>query len=76
MPTYEYKCDKCGVFEEYHSINTVLTKCPKCSGPVRRLISRNTSIIFKGPGFYVTDSRSEKSGNSGSVSAKSENKAS
>ena len=55
MPTYEYICNKCGVFEQFHSIKTALTQCPKCNCEVRRLISRNSNIIFKGSGFYVTD---------------------
>jgi putative FmdB family regulatory protein len=84
MPTYEYYCEKCGVFEEFHSMNTALTQCPKCQGKVRRMISRNTNIIFKGSGFYVTDNRSSSyqkgangDGGSGSTSdAKSDNKAS
>jgi putative FmdB family regulatory protein len=88
MPTYEYFCEKCGVFEEFHGMNTTLTHCPKCNGEVRRLISRNNNIIFKGSGFYTTDYRSNSyskkadadSSNSttstASPSAKSENKAS
>jgi len=58
MPTYEYVCSKCGRFEEYHSINMVLSNCPKCQSEVQRLISQNTNIIFKGSGFHVTDYRS------------------
>jgi putative FmdB family regulatory protein len=58
MPTYEYFCNNCGVFEEFHGINQKLDKCPKCGAEVRRLISRNSNIIFKGSGFYSTDYRS------------------
>ena len=58
MPTYEYNCSNCGEFEHFHSISTVLTQCPKCGAPVRRLISRNNNIIFKGSGFHTTDYRS------------------
>lgn len=58
MPTYEYFCEKCGVIEEFHSMSTTLSHCPKCHGEVRRLISRNNNIIFKGSGFYTTDHRS------------------
>lgn len=36
-----------------------LSRCPKCGSSVRRLISKNVGIIFKGSGFYVTDHRSE-----------------
>jgi putative FmdB family regulatory protein len=58
MPTYEYLCGKCGVFEEFHSINQTLEHCPRCGGAVRRLISCNNNVIFKGSGFYSTDYRS------------------
>jgi putative FmdB family regulatory protein len=58
MPTYEYFCSKCGVFEEFHGINQTLDKCPKCGAEVRRLISQNNNVIFKGSGFYSTDNRS------------------
>jgi putative FmdB family regulatory protein len=61
MPTYEYYCEKCGVFETFHSITTSLDECPQCHGPVRRLISQNNNIIFKGSGFYTTDNRSSSS---------------
>jgi putative FmdB family regulatory protein len=63
MPTYEYKCDKCGdMFEEYQSINAdPLTKCkkPDCGGTVHRLISPGAGFLFKGSGFYSTDYRSD-----------------
>jgi putative FmdB family regulatory protein len=58
MPTYEYFCSNCGVFEEFHGINQTLDKCPNCGAKVRRLISQNSNIIFKGSGFYCTDNRS------------------
>jgi len=59
VPTYEYKCEKCGKFEHWQNITEdALTACPTCGSPVKRLISRNVNIIFKGPGFYVTDNRS------------------
>lgn len=61
MPTYDYKCDKCGVFEYFQSIkDDPLTTCPHCGGSVTRLLSRNVNIIFKGSGFYVTDNRSSE----------------
>lgn len=63
MPTYEYLCEKCGTFEKFHGINETLTECPTCSGPIRRLISRNSNIVFKGSGFYITDSKTPKTGN-------------
>lgn len=58
MPTYEYKCIECSdVFEEIHGMNETVESCPKCGGRVRRLF-HPVGIIFKGSGFYKTDSRS------------------
>jgi putative FmdB family regulatory protein len=55
MPTYEYQCDSCGVFEvSQRIIEDPLKKCPTCKGKVRRLIS-NTSFMLKGSGWYATD---------------------
>jgi hypothetical protein len=36
-----------------------LSRCPKCDGPVKRLISGGAGLIFKGSGFYLTDYRSD-----------------
>lgn len=59
MPTYDYNCETCGPFEATHSITAApLTSCPKCGAAVKRMISRNVAIIFKGEGFYTTDNRS------------------
>ena len=60
MPTYEYKCLKCGVFDHDQKLaDHSLTKCPKCGGHVKRLIS-SAGIVFKGSGFHVTDYRKDK----------------
>ncbi|HHW09395.1 MAG TPA: zinc ribbon domain-containing protein [Firmicutes bacterium] len=60
MPTYEYECQKCGRFEKVQPITAeALKTCPTCGSSVRRLISRNVNIVFKGSGFHVTDYRSE-----------------
>ncbi|HHV34457.1 MAG TPA: zinc ribbon domain-containing protein [Syntrophomonadaceae bacterium] len=60
MPTYDYKCEHCGRFQVTQRITEpALEECPTCGQPVERLISRNVAIIFKGPGFYCTDNRSE-----------------
>ncbi|BAS28821.1 FmdB family zinc ribbon protein [Limnochorda pilosa] len=59
MPTYEYRCPHCGTFEAVQRITEEpLAACPTCGQPVQRLISRNVGLVFKGSGFYVTDSRS------------------
>ena len=55
MPTYEYRCEQCGDFEQSQRITEPpLERCPKCRRKVRRLIS-NTSFQLKGGGWYVTD---------------------
>ncbi|MFZ5864054.1 MAG: FmdB family zinc ribbon protein [Nitrospirota bacterium] len=56
MPIYEYKCEKCHHREELiqkHS-DAPLTECPKCHGPMTKLIAA-PALQFKGSGFYITD---------------------
>ena len=81
MPTYDYVCENCGNnFEEFQSITAEpLTKCPKCSGKVRRLIGTGNGFLFKGSGFYITDYRSDsykkdKNKAEGTVSSAAKNK--
>ena len=60
MPIYEYECEKCACHFELKrrfDEDEGSPCCPQCKGKVRRLFSP-TAIIFKGSGFYVTDSRS------------------
>jgi putative FmdB family regulatory protein len=58
MPTYGYLCNKCEyTFEVVQSFSdTALENCPKCDGQVRKEYN-NVGIVFKGSGFYKTDSR-------------------
>lgn len=57
MPIYEYKCEKCGKFEKMQKVSEAsLTECPTCGSSVQRMISKNVGIVFKGSGFYTTDS--------------------
>jgi len=80
MPTYQYRCDKCGhEFEEYQSMTEdAIEVCPKCTGHTRRLITGGAGLLFKGSGFYITDYRSsqyksdKKKDSTGSVSSTSE----
>lgn len=60
MPTYEYACDKCGhQFEVVQSFSDApIDKCPKCAGEVKKVFS-NVGVVFKGSGFYKTDSRKD-----------------
>jgi putative FmdB family regulatory protein len=63
MPIYDYRCDHCGhVFSAVQSFkDESLEKCPNCGKKPRRLISM-PAIVFKGSGWYKTDSRpAEKS---------------
>ncbi len=62
MPTYEYQCKKCGhKFEAFQQITEkLLEKCPKCQGPLKRLIGPGAGFIFKGSGFYATDYRKKE----------------
>ncbi len=62
MPTYDYRCDKCGhEFEHFQSMTAkVLKKCPKCKKlSLKRLIGSGAAVLFKGSGFYTTDYRSK-----------------
>jgi len=81
MPLYEYECDACGHrFEKIQKYSDPLeTKCPKCGGPVHKLMS-SPAIQFKGSGFYITDyakkdyvsaSKKEQDGAAGDGSGKS-----
>ncbi|HHW03019.1 MAG TPA: zinc ribbon domain-containing protein [Thermoanaerobacterales bacterium] len=89
MPTYEYRCEQCGDFEQEQSIKDApLNACPTCGRPVKRLISSNVGLVFKGSGFHITDyvhkdekkhskleSSGEKSGISESASTSTDAKA-
>jgi putative FmdB family regulatory protein len=58
MPVYEYACKECGTRLEVRQSFTddALTTCPECSGRLRKLLSP-VGVVFKGSGFYRTDSR-------------------
>ena len=69
MPTYEYRCEKCGhEFELFQSMSAEPLKiCPEdlCGrkrwgrGKVTKQIGAGAGLLFKGGGFYITDYRSE-----------------
>jgi putative FmdB family regulatory protein len=58
VPTYQYRCTECGedleVVQKFS--DEPLTVCPACQGPLRKVFSP-VGIVFKGSGFYRTDSR-------------------
>jgi len=58
MPTYQYACVKCDhAFELVQSFSDApVTNCPECNGEVKKVYG-NVGIVFKGSGFYKTDSR-------------------
>lgn len=71
MPTYDYECDACGhTFDAFQNMSDApLKKCPSCNKlKLRRLIGGGLGVIFKGSGFYVTDSK----GGGAKVAAKGE----
>src|SRR5436190_22765421 len=61
MPTYQSACTDCGhAFEQFQSFSDdALTVCPECSGKLRKLFNA-VGVVFKGSGFYRTDSREKK----------------
>lgn len=58
MPLYDYQCSKCqNVVEVRHGFNDSYAEpCPACGGELKRVFNP-APIVFKGSGFYVTDSR-------------------
>lgn len=58
MPTYVYACKNCGHrFEQYQSFSEdSLTTCPECAQETLRKVFDSVGIVFKGSGFYSTDS--------------------
>ncbi|MEU6559010.1 FmdB family zinc ribbon protein [Nocardia nova] len=75
MPTYSYQCTQCGdKFDIVQSFSDdTLTTCEKCNGKLRKLFN-SVGIVFKGSGFYRTDSRNGSSTASEPASKSSESK--
>jgi putative FmdB family regulatory protein len=71
MPIYEYVCDSCGnSFERIQPFSAdPVETCPQCSSPVRRVISP-VGVIFKGSGWYITDSKRQLSAGPGPATSK------
>jgi putative FmdB family regulatory protein len=57
MPTYQYACTACD--HEFEAIQSFsddsLTECPQCKGEIRKVYTA-VGVVFKGSGFYKTDS--------------------
>lgn len=70
MPTYQYACTDCDhAFEQVQSFTEdSLTTCPRCEGRLRKVFNA-VGVVFKGSGFYRTDSRSDSSSSSTTSSA-------
>jgi putative FmdB family regulatory protein len=70
LPTYEYHCDSCDrnfdVVQSFH--DDPLEVCPTCESPVRKVFG-SVGIVFKGSGFYKTDSRTAATAKSGDGAA-------
>ncbi len=83
MPTYQYACTECShAFEQFQSFSDdALSECPQCEGRLRKLFNA-VGVVFKGSGFYRTDSRSPSASGasastesgSGSTATKTETK--
>ena len=75
MPTYQYRCTACG--EELEAVqqfsDPALTTCTACGGDLRKVYSA-VGVVFKGSGFYATDSRKSKSAPASDSSKESSSK--
>jgi putative FmdB family regulatory protein len=69
VPTYQYSCTECGhFFEQVQSFSDdALTTCPECAGRLRKVFNA-VGVVFKGSGFYRTDSRTSTGKEAGASS--------
>ena len=69
VPTYSYACTECdNKFDQVQAFtDDALTECPQCSGRLRKLFGK-VGVVFKGSGFYRTDSREDSKKKSSSSS--------
>ena len=76
MPTYTYQCDSCGHgFEAVQRFaDDPLSECPECGAAIRRVI-QPVGVVFKGSGWYITDSRPKSTGEGDGVAASTAAKA-
>ncbi len=73
MPTYSYACTECDDrFDVVQAFtDDALTTCEKCDGRLRKLFN-SVGVVFKGSGFYRTDSREDRKKSKGSSNGSSE----
>jgi putative FmdB family regulatory protein len=73
LPTYQYACTECGhAFEQFQSFtDDALTVCPECEGRLRKVFNA-VGVVFKGSGFYRTDSRTDGKSSSTTSSSTSD----
>ncbi len=73
MPTYSYACTECdNKFDMVQAFSDdALTECPECDGRLRKLFGK-VGVVFKGSGFYRTDSREAAKSTSNGSSKSSE----
>lgn len=73
MPLYTYRCNNCNYMFEanQHMSDSPLKECPSCGEDELRRVINNVGVVFKGAGFYVTDSRKGSSNGSGRSSSAS-----
>ncbi|MDQ2866568.1 MAG: FmdB family transcriptional regulator [Candidatus Eremiobacteraeota bacterium] len=73
MPLYDYRCSACGkIIEVRHGFNDAHAEaCPECGGALKRVFNA-APIVFKGSGFYVTDSRKRSPGGDSNEPAKAD----
>jgi len=72
VPTYQYACTDCDhAFEQVQSFTEdSLTTCPQCEGRLRKIFNA-VGVVFKGSGFYRTDSRSDSKSSSATTTTSS-----
>ncbi|WP_141015413.1 FmdB family zinc ribbon protein [Nocardioides sambongensis] len=70
MPTYQYRCSECDhFFEQVQSFSDdALTECPECRGRLRKVFNA-VGVVFKGSGFYKTDSRGSSTSSSSTAAS-------
>jgi putative FmdB family regulatory protein len=71
VPTYQYACTNADGKHQFEVVQSFtdapVSECPECGSPVRKVYG-SIGVVFKGSGFYRTDSRAKSSSESGSSS--------